>query len=49
MWGYKKPLGPQAVIHLFLGGKNPPNMKWTNKKKINIDKQLLKIRNRFAR
>jgi len=33
---------------LFLGGKNLPKMRWTNKKKGNICRRVLKIRTGFA-
>jgi len=34
---------------LFLGEKIPQNMRWTNEKRGNMGKRILKIRNGFAR
>ena len=43
--GYKHTLGvPKGLFNtllvLFLGGKNPSNMRWTNKKKGTIGQRL---------
>jgi len=45
----KLPLLTVPSLVLFIGGKNPPNMRWTYRKFGNIGKRVLKIINGFAR